>query len=211
MAAQTRLQQLEQPGQGSPSMVQLPVVWMALHVPAVLPDGMVHLPLQQSVPLKQTSLIGWQPAPVVMQVPPWQFLEQQVLLSLQALPSVLQLPATIGWQVPLTQLPPQQAASLVQALPSCVHTPVQAPLTQLRPQHCTDEVQAPLAATQPPEPRLPLPARMQLLEVGSQLPTQQSPSLLQVWPGGPHETPPSPPLLLLLELWQLARSKMPTM
>ena len=67
---QTRLQQLAQPGHGSPSIVQLPVVEIAAHVPAVPPDGIVQLPLQHSVPLKQTSPRGWQPPAVVMQTPP---------------------------------------------------------------------------------------------------------------------------------------------
>lgn len=49
--AQTRLQHAEQPGHGSPSMVQLPVVEMAMQVPAVLPDGITQLPLQHSLPL----------------------------------------------------------------------------------------------------------------------------------------------------------------
>ena len=49
--AQTRLQQVEQPGQGSPSMVQPPVVAIAMQVPAVLPDGITQLPLQHSLPL----------------------------------------------------------------------------------------------------------------------------------------------------------------
>src|SRR5438309_2165389 len=53
--AQTRLQQVEQPGHGSPSIVQLPVVAMAPQVPAVLPVGTSHLPLQHSAPEKQTS------------------------------------------------------------------------------------------------------------------------------------------------------------
>src|SRR6185312_5538717 len=136
--AQTRLQHAEQPGHGSPSMVQLPVVAMAAQVPAVLPDGMVQLPLQHSVPLKQTSPSGWQPAAVVMHVPPMQFLEQQVEPSLQALPSVVQPPATTGAQVPLAQLPPQHCASEVQDWPSVVQEPAQAPLTHDRPQHCTD-------------------------------------------------------------------------
>jgi hypothetical protein len=205
VAAQTRLQQLEQPGQGSPSMAQPPVVWMAAQVPALLPDGMVQLPLQHSVPEKQTSPIGWQPAAVVMQTPPWQFLEQQVELSVQALPSVVQLPATIGAHEPPAQLPPQHCASEVQALPSWVQMPAQLPLTHDRPQHCTDEVQAPPLATQPaPVPPLPPPAvRMQLLDVGSQVPTQQSPSRLQMPAGAEQETllPPSPPLVPPSPLW----------
>jgi hypothetical protein len=76
VGAQTRLQHLPQPGQTSPSMVQLPVVWIGAQVPAVLPLGMEQLPLQQSRPEKQTSLSGWQPAAVVRQTPPLQFLEQ---------------------------------------------------------------------------------------------------------------------------------------
>ena len=51
VVAQTRLQQLVQPGQTSPSIEQPPVVWMAAQVPAVLPDGIEQLPLQQSVPV----------------------------------------------------------------------------------------------------------------------------------------------------------------
>jgi hypothetical protein len=197
VAAQTRLQQVEQPGHGSPSIVQPPVVWIAAQVPAVLPDGIWQLPLQQSVPLKQTSLIGWQPAPVVMQTPPWQFLEQQVELSLHLLPSVLQLPARIGWQAPATQLPLQQSASPLHAVVSCLQAPAQFPLTHDRPQHCTDEVQAlPLATQPPPLPPPPLPRRTQLCDALSQLPTQQSPSRLHMPAGAEHETPPSPPLPL---------------
>jgi hypothetical protein len=58
VGAQTRLQQVVQPGQTSPSMEQLPVVAMAAQVPAVLPDGIEQLPLQHSVPEKQTSPSG---------------------------------------------------------------------------------------------------------------------------------------------------------
>lgn len=194
---QTRLQQLEQPGQTSPSIAQPPVVWMAAQVPAVLPDGMEQLPLQQSVPLKQTSPSGWQPAAVVMQVPPWQFLEQQVEPSVQALPSVVQPPATIAWQEPPAQLPEQHWASEVQAVPFCVHAPAQAPLTHDRPQHCTDVVQAPPLGRQEPPPVPPLPPvpvmTMQLCDPTSQVPTQQSAETSQVPPGAAHETPPSPP------------------
>jgi hypothetical protein len=50
VAPQTRLQQAAQPGQGSPSIVQLPVVEIAAQVPAVPPDGIVQLPLQHSAP-----------------------------------------------------------------------------------------------------------------------------------------------------------------
>ncbi len=50
VAAQTRLQHDEQPGHGSPSIAQLPVVAMAAQVPAVLPDGIEQSPLQQSAP-----------------------------------------------------------------------------------------------------------------------------------------------------------------
>jgi hypothetical protein len=56
--AQTRLQQVVHPGQTSPSIEQPPVVLIAAHVPAVLPDGIEQLPLQHSVPEKQTSPSG---------------------------------------------------------------------------------------------------------------------------------------------------------
>jgi hypothetical protein len=64
VGAHTRLQQVEQPGQISPSSVQPPET-SGWQVPAVFPDGMVHLPLQQSRPEKHTSPSGWQPAAVV--------------------------------------------------------------------------------------------------------------------------------------------------
>lgn len=122
-----------------------------------------------------------------MQVPPMQFFEQQVVPLVQALPSVLQPPATIGVQVPPAQLPPQHCASEVQAVPSGVHAPAQVPLTHDRPQHCTDEVQATPLARQPPPPVPPLPpvpmAKTQLFDAGSQTPTQQSVSVAQVPPG----------------------------
>jgi hypothetical protein len=57
VGAQTRLQQVVQPGQTSPPIEQPPLE-SASQVPAVLPDGMVQLPLQHSLPEKQTSLSG---------------------------------------------------------------------------------------------------------------------------------------------------------
>ena len=120
-----------------------------------------------------------------------QFLEQQVVPSVQALPSVEQPPATTGVQVPPTQLPPQHSASAVQAAPSAVQAPAQEPETQERPQHCTDEVQATPLARQPPPPVPPEPpvpmAKTQLFEAGSQTPTQQSVSMAQVPPGEVHD------------------------
>ena len=135
---------------------------------------------------------------MVTQTPPRQLCEQQVVPSVQALPSVVQPPATIAAQVPPAQLPEQHWASLVQAVPFCVHAPAQLPLTHERPQHWTDEVQAPPLATQapppvPPEPPVPV-VTTQLCEPTSQLPTQQSASTLHMPAGGAHETPPpSPP------------------
>jgi hypothetical protein len=203
VVAQTRLQQVEQPGQTSPSIAQLPVVEIPMQVPAVLPDGIEQLPLQHSVPEKQTSPSGWQPAPVVMQVPPWQLCEQQVVPSVQLLPSVVQLPARTAAHMPPAQLPLQHCASPVQAVPSCVQLPAQLPPTHDRPQHCTDEVQvAPLARQPPPMPPEPPPpaTTTQLCDGTSQLPTQQSPSRLHMPPGALHELPPtlmSAPLPLL--------------
>lgn len=202
VAAQTRLQQLAQPGHGSPSMVQPPVVAIAAQVPALAPAGIEQLPLQHSLPLKQTSPSGWQPPPVVMQTPPWQFLEQQVDPSVQALPSVVQPPGTTAAHAPAAQLPLQHCALELQALPFCTQAPAQLPLTQERPQHCTDEVQAlPLAMQVPPPPAPPAPPEppvttTQLRDGRSHVPTQQSPSTLHMPPGAAQETPPppSPPL-----------------
>ena len=203
VAPQTRLQQLAQPGQGSPSIVQLPIVEMAAQVPAVPPDGIMHWPLQHSAAVKQTSPSGWQPAAVVMHLPPWQFLEQQVEPSVQALPSVVQPPATTAAQLPLAQLPLQHCAPEVQAVPFWTQAPAQLPPTQERPQHWTDELQAPPLATQlpPPVPPEPPPPVMttQLCEPTSQVPTQQSLVRLQVPPGA-AQAPPSPLPLALMSL-----------
>jgi hypothetical protein len=141
VAAHTREQHDEQPGQTSPSMAQLPIVGMAAQVPAVWPDGIMQLPLQQSPAAKQTSPRGWQPAAVVMHTPPLQFFEQQSLLALQALLSVVQLPAATGAHEPLAQSPLQQSLASLQLAPFCVQAAPHLPATQLRPQHCTDEVQ----------------------------------------------------------------------
>jgi hypothetical protein len=194
VSAQTRLQHAAQPGHTSPSMAQLPMVEMAVQVPAVWPDGMVQLPLQQSPPAKQTSPSGWQPAAVVMHTPPLQFLEQQSALVVQALPSVVQPPATTGAQLPLAQLPLQQSLPALQVALFCAQAVAQLPETQLRPQHCTDEVQATPWARQPPTVPV-VPPMTQVCVVPSQVPTQQSPLTLQVCAGATQEllTPPSPP------------------
>jgi hypothetical protein len=180
-------------------MAQLPIVEIVEQVPALPPDGMVHTPPQQSAPVKQTSPSGWQPAAVVMQVPPLQFLEQQSLLLVQALLSVVQPPGTTGWQAPLAQLPLQQSLPVLQLDEFCAHAPAHLPATQLKPQHCTDDVQVAPIATQPPPPPLPpllaTPPMMHVLVVLSQVPTQQSPSTLQACAGATQElvTPPPPP------------------
>jgi hypothetical protein len=135
VAAQTRLQQLAQPGQGSPSIAQLPIVEIVAQVPAVEPIGIRQLPLQHSVPVKQTSPSGWQPPAVVMHTPPWQFLEQHVVPSVHLLPSVVQPPVTTAAHMPAGQLPLQHCAPEVQALPSCTQAPAQLPLTHDKPQH----------------------------------------------------------------------------
>src|SRR6478752_7177149 len=132
-------------------MVQPPVAGMGAQVPALLPEAMAQLPLQHSLPEKQTSPSGWQPAAVVMQAPPWQLCEQHCPSSVQLLLSVVQPVGFTGLQVLASQLPPQHSASLVQALPSCTQAAPQWPETQLRPQHSMGEAQvAPMAAHEPP-------------------------------------------------------------
>jgi hypothetical protein len=182
-------------------MAQLPMVGMAVQVPAVWPEGMVQLPLQQSPLAKHTSPRGWQPAAVVMHVPPLQFLEQQSALLVQALLSVVQPPATTGAQLPLAQLPLQQSLAILQLALFCVQATPHLPETQLRPQHCTDAVQATPSARQPPTVPV-VPPRTQVCVVPSQLPTQQSPSTLQACASVTQEllTPPSPPWPWLMSL-----------
>jgi hypothetical protein len=195
VAAHTREQHDEQPGQTSPSMAQLPIVGMAAQMPALLPDGIMQLPLQQSLAAKQTSPSGWQPAAVVMHAPPLQFFEQQSLFWVHELLSVVQLPLATGAHEPLAQSPLQQSLACLQLEPFCVQAAPHLPPTQLRPQHCTDEVQVAPWARQPPvAPLVPLPMT-QVLVVPSQLPTQQSPLTLQACAGAAQElvTPPSPP------------------
>ena len=209
VGAQTRLQQVVQPGHTSPPIEQPPLE-SAAQVPAVLPDGIWQLPLQHSLPEKQTSLSGWQPAPVEMQVLPWQLLEQQSPLAPHALPSVLQLPATTGAHMPPAQLPLQHCASPSRRCRLRASAGARsADARQAAALH--RGVQVPPLATQPPPappppvPPEPPPPITQVRDAVSQLPTQQSASMAQVSPGAAHMPPPSPPptfislLPLLLE------------
>ena len=184
-------------------MAQLPIVGMAAQMPALLPDGIMQLPLQQSLAAKQTSPSGWQPAAVVMHAPPLQFFEQQSLFWVHELLSVVQLPLATGAHEPLAQSPLQQSLACLQLEPFCVQAAPHLPPTQLRPQHCTDEVQAPPLATQlpfGPPPPLPPPAPItQVLEAVSQVPTQQSPLAMHAAPGA-AQLPPTTPMSLLLPL-----------
>jgi hypothetical protein len=142
--AQTRLQQLVQPSQVTPSWTQppAPVVEISLHVPRLAPVGIEQRPVQQSVDRLQTSP-GWMQyeAPSA-QVPFRHSREQQSAAPVQGFPAVLH-PVLSGRQVPALQSPLQQAADDWQAWLSAVQAVVpQWPLTQARLQQSVLTTQA---------------------------------------------------------------------
>src|SRR5512133_2289942 len=88
-----------------------------------------------------------------MQVPPWQFVEQQSVASVQESPSVLQVeplpPGGSGAHFdPKPQMPEQHCVSLAQDWFSWMHTveeqvaPGLPAFGQLREQHCASDPQA---------------------------------------------------------------------
>jgi hypothetical protein len=123
----------------------------------VLPAETVHRPEQQSSARQQTSPVALQ-YEAGRQVPSWQFVEQQAVVSgSQASPSVVQLPPLpeaggIAWHLPPEQMPEQQSDPVPhedsspvplgrQAADEQVAPGVGAP-GQLSEQHCESDEQA---------------------------------------------------------------------
>jgi hypothetical protein len=89
---------------------------MSPQVPAARPLGMLQTPVQQSVPRTHTSPVEPQ---LEARAQTWfsQLSEQQSPAALQALPRVVQLPATTATHLLPAQLPEQHCAADVQEAP----------------------------------------------------------------------------------------------
>jgi hypothetical protein len=117
------------------------------HVPTVLPEAMVHPPVQQSVSRAQISPCWMQKDDPSWHLPLVQRLEQHSVSFAHALPAVRQAVLS-GAQVPPVHVPLQHFEPTVHALPSEMHAFAAAHLPALhwRLQQSVETVQF------PPEP-----------------------------------------------------------
>jgi hypothetical protein len=138
------------------------------HVPSVAPAGTLQLPPQQSVPVWHVSPCWLQKDPC-WQVPPLQRPEQQSVLEVHALPSVLHIGLSAAHR-PLVQLPLQHWLPVVHAVPSGLQLgkaqapPVQTPLqhTELEAHALPSCVHPPSPNGLPPSPRFTMPLLLPL-------------------------------------------------
>jgi hypothetical protein len=179
------------PEHGSPSTKQPPepVVASVPHVPAVAPLWMLQTPVQQSPAWKQMSPVARQldRPPAGVHFPPLHSCEQHCVLSVQLLPSVVQVAPATAAQCEALQLLVQQSLFWVQlVLMDAQAVAPHLPLVQSRLQQSVGTLQAmPVWAQLPP-------AAMHVFDTASHDIEQHWPELVQASPLAPQESiPPS--------------------
>ena len=156
-----------------------------------VPEVIWQSPEQQVEPWLQTSPLWMQNDAPNWQVPLLHRLEQHWVLLEQGLPAVLQA-AFRAWHTPASQFPLQQAADPVQLWSSAMHAAaLHLPEVQAIEQHSVDATQGFPAAVHW------LIEEAHVLEVGSQMPEQQSAPDAHCCPNSKQKGELEPPAELL--------------